>query len=81
MGSPKMLCAGNGGMQAMLELLHHFLEMPKWEDSAMERAKQMFLSVYHSLSKNLERATSHRVLSAMFGAECVSKNLDCFKCW
>ena len=51
----------------MLELLHNFLEMPRWEDSAMERAKQMFISHYKSLSKSLERATADRILAAMFG--------------
>ena len=57
--------AGNGGLQAMMELLHNFLEMPRWEESAMERAKQMFISHYRSLSKSLERATADRLLAAM----------------
>ena len=49
----------------MMELLHNFLEMPRWEESAMERAKQMFISHYRSLSKSLERATADRLLAAM----------------
>lgn len=50
----------------MLELLHNFLEAPRWEESAMKRAKQMYLSHFKSLSKSLERATADRILKSMF---------------
>lgn len=51
----------------MMELLHNFLAKPKWEDSAVHRAKQMFLSHYKSLHKSLERETADRIMGAMFG--------------
>lgn len=51
----------------MMELLHNFLAKPKWEESAMNRAKQMFLSHYKSLHKSLERETADRIMGAMFG--------------
>lgn len=50
-----------------MELLHNFLAKPKWEDSAVHRAKQMFLSHYKSLHKSLERETADRIMGAMFG--------------
>ena len=51
----------------MMELLHNFLAKPKWEESAVHRAKQMFLSHYKSLHKSLERETADRIMGAMFG--------------
>lgn len=62
-------CTGDGGLQSVLELLFLFLEQPRWEESAMERAKQMFVSHYRSLAKTLERATADRVVSAMMGPD------------
>jgi len=61
--------AGEGGLEAVMELLHLFLESPRWEESAMERAKQMYLSHYRSLSKGLERSTVDRVTSCMLGPD------------
>ena len=58
---------GNGSLQSMMELLHNFLAKPKWEESAVHRAKQMFLSHYKSLHKSLERETADRIMGAMFG--------------
>lgn len=60
---------GEDGLKAVLELLHLFLEQPRWEEGAMERAKQMFTSHFRSLPKNLERATADRVVSAMVGPD------------
>ncbi len=58
----------------MMELLHNFLAKPKWEDSAVQRAKQMFLSHYKSLHKSLERETADRIMGAMFGpSRCFQK--------
>ena len=62
-----VLPAGNGSLQSMMELLHNFLARPRWEESAMQRAKQMFLSHYKSLHKSLERETADRIMGAMFG--------------
>lgn len=62
-------CTGEGGLQAVMELLHLFLEAPRWEESAMDRAKQMYLSHYKSLNKGLERATADRVMSCMLGPD------------
>ena len=58
---------GDGGVAAVMQLLHLFLEQPRWEDAAMERAKQMYLSHYRSLPKSLERATADRIMAAMMG--------------
>jgi predicted Zn-dependent peptidase len=60
---------GGGGLPAVLQLLHLFLEAPRWEAPAAERAKQMYLSHYRSLDKSLERATADRIMAAMFGAD------------
>jgi hypothetical protein len=61
--------AGEGGLQAVLGLLHLFLEAPRWEAGAMERAKQMYGSHWRSLGKGLERATADRVMAAMLGPD------------
>ncbi len=53
----------------MMELLHLFLEAPCWEQSAMERAKQMWLSHYRALGKGLERATADRIMTSMLGPD------------
>lgn len=58
---------GDGGVAAVLQLLHLFLESPRWEDAAMERSKQMYVSHYRALPKSLERATADRIMSAMLG--------------
>ena len=63
------LAAGEGGLQAVLELVHLFLTQPRWEEPAMERAKQMYLSHYRSLPKSLERATADRIMAAMMGPD------------
>lgn len=53
----------------MLELVHLFLMQPRWEESAMERSKQMYLSHYRSLPKSLERATADRIMASMLGPD------------
>jgi len=60
---------GDGGLRSVLEMLHLFLEAPRWEERAMERAKQMYLSHYRSLSKGLERATADRVMGTLLGPD------------
>eukprot|EP00887_Chlorella_sp_A99_P001378 scaffold8.g1378.t1 len=60
---------GDGGLPATLQLLHLFLDAPRWEGAAMERAKQMYLSHFRSLPKSLERATADRIMAAMFGPD------------
>lgn len=60
---------GDGGLSAVLQLLHLFLEQPRWEAAAMERSKQMYLSHYRSLPKSLERATADRIMTAMMGPD------------
>ncbi|KAG2437818.1 hypothetical protein HXX76_005438 [Chlamydomonas incerta] len=59
--------AVDGGLEAMFQMLHCFLEAPRWEEPAMERAKLAFLASVKSVHKSLERATSDRVLDAMLG--------------
>lgn len=58
---------GDGGLAAVCQLLHLFLEEPRWEEAAMERSKQMYLSHYRSLPKSLERSTGDRIMQAMSG--------------
>ncbi|GAX77204.1 hypothetical protein CEUSTIGMA_g4650.t1 [Chlamydomonas eustigma] len=59
---------GSSGLQKVFELLHLFLENPRWEASAMERAKQAYLSSGRQVQKSLEKATADRILDAMMGA-------------
>jgi predicted Zn-dependent peptidase len=60
---------GDGGMAAVLQLLHLFLEAPRWEEAAMERSKQMYVSHYRALPKSLERATADRIMQSMLGSD------------
>ena len=60
---------GDGGMAAVLQLLHLFLEAPRWEEAAMERSKQMYISHYRALPKSLERATADRIMQSMLGED------------
>ena len=50
-------------------MIHMFLEAPRWEEPAMERAKNVFLSSVKSIPKSLERASSERLMEAMLGEE------------
>lgn len=56
-------------MKSVLELVHLFVEAPRWEEGAMDRAKQMYVSHFRALSKGLERATAGRVMAAMLGPD------------
>ena len=58
---------GANGVQLVFELAHLFLEKPRWKETAMDRAKQAFLSQGRSMLKSLERATSDRIMTAMLG--------------
>ena len=69
MSEAEVACAGESGLQAVMELLHLFLEAPRWEESAMARAKQMWLSHYRALGKGLERATADRIMTSMLGPD------------
>lgn len=40
----------------------HPLVLCRWDETAMERAKQMYLSHFRSQSKSLERATADRIM-------------------
>eukprot|EP00873_Tetraselmis_striata_P020838 jgi/Tetstr1/441102/TSEL_029370.t1 len=60
----------DGGIEAMFELLNCFVRKPRWEEAAMERSKQIYLSHYRSLPKSLERATADRLLATMLGDDC-----------
>ena len=64
-----MSCAGDGGLQSVLELVHLLLDEPCWEEAAMERAKQVWISNHRSLTKSLERSTADRVMEAMLGPD------------
>ena len=59
----------DGGLGAALQLLHLFLENPRWEPAAMDRAKQLYLNHWRALEKSLERATPDRIMAAMTGVD------------
>jgi hypothetical protein len=65
--------SGDGGLAATMQLLHLFLEEPAWDTSAMERAKQLYISHYRALPKSLERASADRIMAAMLGPDRCSK--------
>lgn len=52
-----------------MQLLHLFLAEPAWDASAMERAKQLYISHYRALPKSLERASADRIMAAMLGPD------------
>jgi len=58
-----------GGLRGVLELVHLMMEEPRWEDSALVRAKQLYLSHYRSLHKSLERAAVDRVVRGLLGGD------------
>jgi hypothetical protein len=65
----RCLLSGDGGLAATMQLLHLFLEEPAWDTSAMERAKQLYISHYRALPKSLERASADRIMAAMLGPD------------
>ena len=77
MSEAEVACAGESGLQAVMELLHLFLEAPRWEESAMARAKQMWLSHYRALGKGLERATADRIMTSMLGPDRCTHSTAC----
>ena len=64
-----MLPAGDGGLKAVLEMLHMLLEQPVWDPSALDRAKQLYSSSFRSLPKSLERSTSFRLAQTLSGED------------
>lgn len=36
----------DGGLKAVLQLLHLFLEQPRWQESALQRSKLIHISAY-----------------------------------
>ncbi|KAL3604799.1 hypothetical protein D5086_005658 [Populus alba] len=59
----------DNGMQAAFELLHMVLEHSVWLDDAFDRARQLYLSYYRSIPKSLERATAHKLMTAMLNGD------------
>ncbi|KAI5599663.1 hypothetical protein BDE02_02G211200 [Populus trichocarpa] len=59
----------DNGMQAAFELLHMVLENSVWLDDAFDRARQLYLSYYRSIPKSLERATAHKLMTAMLNGD------------
>ena len=60
---------GDGGLRAVLEMVHLLLSDPAWEEGAAERARQVYISHARSLDKSLERSSSDRVVTAMLGGD------------
>ncbi|CAI7791721.1 unnamed protein product [Closterium sp. NIES-54] len=58
-----------GGLKASFQLLHMLLQHPAWDEDALERAKQAYLSFYRSLPKSLERLTASKLMGAMFDGD------------
>jgi hypothetical protein len=40
-----------------------------WLEDAFHRARQLYLSFYHSIPKSLERSTAHRLMKAMLNGD------------
>lgn len=57
------------GIRAALELVHMFLQQPAWNEAAMARAKQAFITHYRSQAMSLDRGSSDRMLQAMLGSD------------
>jgi len=59
-------CAVNeNGLRSAFEVMHLMLRAPRWEESALARAKQMYVTHVRALPKSLERATAARLMAAM----------------
>ncbi|GJP40170.1 hypothetical protein CLOM_g24450 [Closterium sp. NIES-68] len=58
-----------GGLKSSFQLLHMLLQHPAWDEDALERAKQAYLSFYRSLPKSLERLTASKLMGAMFDGD------------
>ena len=56
---------GEGGLRAVMELVHLLVESPDFTESAFERAKQSHMSNYRGINGSLERTTSDRLLRAL----------------
>jgi len=59
---------GEEGLKRVFQLTHLFLTQPRWDELAMERAKQAFLTSTKSIQKSLERATAERIITSMLGS-------------
>uniref|UniRef100_A0A1J3E1S0 Stromal processing peptidase, chloroplastic n=1 Tax=Noccaea caerulescens TaxID=107243 RepID=A0A1J3E1S0_NOCCA len=59
----------DNGMQAAFQLLHMVLEHSVWLEDAFDRARQLYLSYYRSIPKSLERATAHKLMTAMLNGD------------
>ncbi|CAL1404357.1 unnamed protein product [Linum trigynum] len=59
----------DNGMRAAFQLLHMVLEHSVWLDDAFDRARQLYLSYYRSIPKSLERATAHKLMTAMLNGD------------
>jgi predicted Zn-dependent peptidase len=61
-------CAVNeNGLRSAFEVMHLMLRAPRWDESALGRAKQMYVTHVRALPKSLERATAARLMAAMTG--------------
>ncbi|CAI5494411.1 unnamed protein product [Closterium sp. Naga37s-1] len=68
-----------GSLKASFQLRHMLLQVewlwgetavhPAWDEDALERAKQAYLSFYRSLPKSLERLTASKLMGAMFDGD------------
>ena len=45
------------------------LQHSVWLDDAFDRARQLYLSYYRSIPKSLERATAHKLMTAMLNGD------------
>ncbi|KAJ0973563.1 hypothetical protein J5N97_021522 [Dioscorea zingiberensis] len=59
----------DNGMRATFQLLHMVLEHSVWLEDAFDRARQLYLSYYHSIPKSLERSTAHKLMLAMLDGD------------
>jgi len=53
------------GVEGVMQVLHALLHAYKWEEDALDRAKQAFRQAHEQVGKNLEAAAAEHLLSAM----------------
>lgn len=59
--------AVDGGLRTILEIIHLLIEKPNWEESALERVKDIYRMFELNTTKNLELMTHDAINKAMYG--------------
>jgi len=59
--------AVDGGLRTILEIIHLLIEKPNWEETALERVKDIYRMFELNTTKNLELTTHDAINKAMYG--------------